>query len=326
MRVPLAVVVFPILASMSPPARDAAAATPARGPAPSRRVAAAAAGVPRAAREFQVDRAGHVLWVDSFGRIRRDGADTGWQPASDRREFVVDATDNVLFVDSFGTLHRNDETFNAKPEHGAFGHDRRGTLYWIDWFQQHLFREGEDLGYEASWQSPIRGDTHGNIYYVNPGTRTLWRNGQDTRAHFLGLDYHVTDDGKVYYWTYHNPSSSIVWVLDANTGRATFYDWGARFPFLELDRQGRPWYVGMGGRVMREKQPMYGLTYFGDFQLDDAANVYTVRDREVHRNGQPTGFATTGAFGVSGEGDVFALVDETWGRMEKNGVPLDFSL
>jgi hypothetical protein len=273
--------------------------------------------------EFQVDRAGHVYWIDSYGYVRRDGGNTGWKP---QESFRIDDVGHVIYMDSYGRMKKDGYSYSGTSDHGASGSAPDGTLYWINSWSSELYREEHRLGYKASWQSAIRVDGAGNILYVNADTHTLWRNGQDTGVHFLGLNFQVNDAGDVYYYTWLNPSTSQIWKFDPDSGQRTFVDQAHNPPFLKLDRAGKPWYVGTYGRMMRDRVHMYGMTHFGDYGLDAAGNVYTRHDDFVMKNGRSTGYKAEGHFAVTPGGDVFAVTDTTWGRIEKNGMTLGFTV
>jgi hypothetical protein len=80
------------------------------------------------------------------------------------------------------------------------------------------------------------------------------------------------------------------------------------------------------GRVMRDKQPMYGVTWYGAIRQDDAGHLYTSRDGRIVRDGVPTPYETTGHFAVDAHGNVFSMVDTSWGKVQRNGVTLPFEV
>jgi hypothetical protein len=209
--------------------------------------------------EFRVDRDGHVFWLDSYGQIKRDGASTGWRPRD--ANWRIDDAGHCVYVDSFGRMAKDGSTYSGSVENEGFGSGPDGTLYWVNSFSSELMREDEHLGYKASWQSAIRADEAGNIYYVNPETQTLWRNGDDLEQRFIGMDFLVAADGTIYYRSWLSSAQSNIWKFDPATKQTTFVDRAHNPPFLTLDRQGRPWYVSPYGRVMRDKQPMYGVRW-----------------------------------------------------------------
>lgn len=274
--------------------------------------------------EIRVGPDGAVYWVDSFGRIQRDGASTGWRPQAGA--FEIDPAGNAVYVDSFGRMCKSGHAYSGWSEHGAHGSASDGSLFWISQWNQELMRDEDRTGYRATWQSAIRVDGFDNVYYVNPETRTLWRNGDDLHERLLGVDFLVNGAGKVYYRSWVNQTTSQIWCLDPASLHRTFVDWAHNPPFLKLDALGRPWYVGQYGQLKCDRQPMFGLTGFGAFKLGRAGRVYTRRHADVLRDGVVTGYRAPGSWDVSPDGDVFAITDPTWGRIEKNGFPLPFSV
>lgn len=269
---------------------------------------------------FRVDGFGSVYWLDSWGRVRKDGRSTGYAPDDAFDRFEVSHDGRVYYFDSFGRFRRGGASVGGNwLRERTFEVDGFGNYYLVkDWTGQEVLKNGRATGYEIREGSPIGVSRRGVVQYLDADTGRLHENGRAAPVDLTPGTY-VESRGSYYYLarTQHR------WrLLRWRRGQVHFMGWLARRDHLVEGPAGAAWWSDAAHRIFRNGQDT-GLRGFG-LRLDDAGNCFHVVDGVVHVNGRSLGIDAGEHFDVTRSGAVFTLGAD--GRVFRDGARLPFRI
>lgn len=309
----LAVALAPVCLAVSPPP---GAMLPAE-PTASQPVAA---GNP----SFQLDARGNVYHLDaSFGRIHKNGRSTGYTPDDWHDRFLVTPGGDVVYEDSFGKLRKNGANLGANfRREGQFAADDAGNVYWVkDFAGEEIYRNGYATGYEIQDGSPFAVSPEGVVQWVDEDG-VMHLDDQPAGVSLRPGSFLRDPAGRYYYMVHVNGSRFRLLRLDPESGQVEFLAILVRRHFLRRSADGDVWHLDHTGTLHRNGQATSLKAV--DFRLDGQGRVYRLWQNQLHRGTQPLGYQPRGHWDVS-RGGAVVYVGE-YRDVYRNGQNLGFEL
>lgn len=271
---------------------------------------------------------GTVYHVDSFNRICRNGVRLSWTIDSNRRElWLVD--DGVYYFDSRGNFMMNGISTGYRVA-GQPVFDEQGRCYYLDSRDSSVKRDGMTLFRNADIRSPLYVSPEGVVFWTSAATRTLWMNNRDMGMAFRYTSALVSPDNVIYYRRIimegDTPTYEL-WRLDTSDGERKRLGNLRGNLFGMTDDEEIMWISRYGTLRFENEAPAYYNIPYSRARLYGAGEVvYTGTNGNLFKNGRDTGWKAPGWFDVDSSGDVTAIVNISWGRLERNGQSMPFRL
>lgn len=273
---------------------------------------------------FRLDARGNVYHLDpSFGRIHKNGRSTGYSPDDWHDRFLVTPRGDVVYEDSYGKLRRNGANMGANfRREGDFAVDDAGRVYWVkDFTGEEIYRNGSATGYEIRDNSPFAVTPEGLIQWVDEdGELHL---GEDATGLKFRPGSFVRDPAGRYYYLAHVGGSRFRLLRhDPATGQVRFLGILVRRHLLARSATGDVWHLSHTGHLHRNGKNTQLLAT--DFRLDGQGRVYRLFQGQIHRGSRPLGYQPHGHWDVSRNGAVVYVGED--GDVYRNGQSLGFEL
>jgi hypothetical protein len=157
---------------------------------------------------FRLDARGNVYHLDSsWGRIYKNGRNTGYSPDDWHDRFVVTPGGAVVYEDSYGKLRKNGSNLGANfRREGQFATDDAGSVYWVkDFAGEEVYKDGYATGYEIRDNSPFSVSPEGVVEWIDDDG-ILHLNDESTGRKLRPGSFVRDPSGRFYFLAHVNGS------------------------------------------------------------------------------------------------------------------------